>query len=221
MAQRVLFGAPGLSSGTTPLPWPTNTPCPTITDDLLPMMTLGCGEVRLDRVPSGQMIASPDSKPRRPSSQLTLAPLRVQACAIAGQLLPAPIAGIRIENTSARLMVMLPPAIDCRHLQSSPVTAPRFNASEPERGTLAAISNSPACSVICGNFRDDPRAHLQNSSCPFKSGASGGMANWLKAHAWKPCVRETVPWLRIPLSPPPIEAVCYRTPSTSRNSPTN
>jgi hypothetical protein len=29
------------------------------------------------------------------------------------------------------------------------------------------------------------------------------MAEWLKAHAWKACVRETVPWVRIPLSPPP------------------
>jgi hypothetical protein len=36
----------------------------------------------------------------------------VQACAIAGPLLPAPIADISSENTSARLMVMLPPAID-------------------------------------------------------------------------------------------------------------
>src|SRR5260370_20143934 len=98
MAQRVLFGAPGLSSGTTPLPWPTNTPCPTITDDLLPMMTLGCGEVRLDREPSGQMIALPDSKPRRPSSQLTLAPSPVQACATACPLPPPPIAAIMGAN---------------------------------------------------------------------------------------------------------------------------
>ena len=28
------------------------------------------------------------------------------------------------------------------------------------------------------------------------------MAEWLKAHAWKACVRESVPWVRIPLSPP-------------------
>ena len=32
------------------------------------------------------------------------------------------------------------------------------------------------------------------------------MAEWLKAHAWKACVRETVPWVRIPLSPPCIRA---------------
>src|SRR5580704_8552684 len=99
MAQRVLFGAFGLSSGTTPLPWPTNTPWPTITDDLLPMTTLGCG-VRLDRVPSGQMIASPDSTPRRPSSQLTTGPSCVQACAIAGPAPPKTIADIIIENTA-------------------------------------------------------------------------------------------------------------------------
>jgi hypothetical protein len=28
------------------------------------------------------------------------------------------------------------------------------------------------------------------------------MAEWFKAHAWKACVRETVPRVRIPLSPP-------------------
>ena len=44
LAQRVLSGALGFSRGTMPLPWPTNTPAPTMTEDLLPMMTLGCGE---------------------------------------------------------------------------------------------------------------------------------------------------------------------------------
>src|SRR5437762_9861394 len=28
------------------------------------------------------------------------------------------------------------------------------------------------------------------------------MAEWLKAHAWKACIRETVSGVRIPLSPP-------------------
>ena len=28
------------------------------------------------------------------------------------------------------------------------------------------------------------------------------MAEWFKAHGWKPCVRLRVPWVRIPLSPP-------------------
>ena len=28
------------------------------------------------------------------------------------------------------------------------------------------------------------------------------MTEWLKVHAWKACVRETVPRVRIPLSPP-------------------
>ena len=71
MAQRVLFGAFGSSSGTTPLPWLPNTPDPTCTDDLLPVITLGCGE-ELDRVRSDQMIASSESSPRRPSSHESL-----------------------------------------------------------------------------------------------------------------------------------------------------
>jgi hypothetical protein len=32
--------------------------------------------------------------------------------------------------------------------------------------------------------------------------SAGEMAEWLKAHAWKACIRETVSWVRIPLSPP-------------------
>ncbi len=28
------------------------------------------------------------------------------------------------------------------------------------------------------------------------------MAEWLKAHAWKACLGETLSWVRIPLSPP-------------------
>ena len=31
----------------------------------------------------------------------------------------------------------------------------------------------------------------------------GGVAEWLKAHAWKACGRETVSWVRIPPPPPP------------------
>src|SRR4029077_20877543 len=30
----------------------------------------------------------------------------------------------------------------------------------------------------------------------------GGVAEWLKAHAWKACLRETVTWVRIPPPPP-------------------
>ena len=33
-------------------------------------------------------------------------------------------------------------------------------------------------------------------------GDRGGMAEWLKALAWKACIRETVSWVRIPLPPP-------------------
>src|SRR3546814_7775638 len=32
--------------------------------------------------------------------------------------------------------------------------------------------------------------------------SAGGMAEWLKAHAWKACLRETATWVRIPLPPP-------------------
>src|SRR5882757_7533736 len=104
--QRALRGSLGFSIGTTPLPLPTKTPGPTTTDDLLPTMTLGCGEARLDRVPSAQMIASPARMPRLPSLQLTSTPWRVKDCAMAGLAAPATSAEIRMANESARVMIM-------------------------------------------------------------------------------------------------------------------
>src|SRR5262249_48988723 len=40
---------------------------------------------------------------------------------------------------------------------------------------------------------------------------SGGMAEWLKAHAWKACIRETVSWVRIPLPPPERSSLLFAT----------
>ena len=40
----------------------------------------------------------------------------------------------------------------------------------------------------------------QTEVCPRRF--EGEMTEWLKVHAWKACVRVTVPWVRIPLSPP-------------------
>jgi hypothetical protein len=49
-----------------------------------------------------------------------------------------------------------------------------------------------------------PRRRLSSEAaslyCAFP--LPGGMAEWLKAHAWKACIRATVSWVRIPLPPP-------------------
>src|ERR1700693_4250363 len=77
-------------------------------------------------------------------------------------------------------------------------------------------AHQPNCSLFsidCGNGWPCLRGHLQNSSCAFKRGTSGEMAEWLKAHAWKACVRETVPWVRIPLSPPAWLKPCILCPN--------
>jgi hypothetical protein len=42
------------------------------------------------------------------------------------------------------------------------------------------------------------------------------MSEWLKEHAWKACVRETVPWVRIPLSPPNFAPLVWRSEPASR-----
>src|SRR5204862_2434676 len=43
------------------------------------------------------------------------------------------------------------------------------------------------------------------SAAPRKNG-HGGVAEWLKAHAWRACIRATVSRVRIPLPPPPFNA---------------
>ena len=49
--------------------------------------------------------------------------------------------------------------------------------------------------MICGK--------QEASKEPFFSPIHAGeMAEWLKAHAWKACLGETLTWVRIPLSPP-------------------
>src|SRR5215468_11023813 len=48
------------------------------------------------------------------------------------------------------------------------------------------------------------------SSRQLAANPNGEMSEWLKEHAWKACVGETLPWVRIPLSPPnsKFEGLC-------------
>src|SRR6185369_16226338 len=45
---------------------------------------------------------------------------------------------------------------------------------------------------------------LENRRPERHDRAAGEMAEWLKEHAWKACLRETVTWVRIPLPPPAL-----------------
>src|SRR5215510_15370805 len=47
-----------------------------------------------------------------------------------------------------------------------------------------------------------PLATLRGPTIFAAAPVTGGMAEWLKAHAWKACIRATVSWVRIPLPPP-------------------
>ena len=191
-------------SAPTPLPWPTNTPGPTITDDLLPMMTLGCGEARFDARAVGpdDRIAGTDAAPAVVAGHVGalagagLAPARARRRT-------AISADIRDRNTSARLIVMPPSGLfDCRH--RSIVAGPAFRFNSRGRRRPRKWRNYPLYSIACGNSAVRAPRSLAKSALPLQERASGEMAEWLKAHAWKACVRETVPWVRIPLSPPAI-----------------
>ncbi len=51
--------------------------------------------------------------------------------------------------------------------------------------------------------------HLPNprGETGWREGTDGEVAEWLKAHAWKVCLRETVTRVRIPLSPPAFQSL--------------
>ena len=53
-------------------------------------------------------------------------------------------------------------------------------------------------------YRSPKGEHLPNphGETGRREGKDGEVAEWLKAHAWKVCLRETVTRVRIPLSPP-------------------
>ena len=88
---------------------------------------------RLDRVPSAQMIASPDSMPRRPSSQLTSTPCTGAGLRQRRRRAARRIADIKIENASARSIVMSPlRRWNRRHIQSSSVTGFRFSVQQAQ-----------------------------------------------------------------------------------------
>ncbi len=52
--------------------------------------------------------------------------------------------------------------------------------------------------------RVEPEGYGRRPVFSLQSGSFfwGEMAEWLKAHAWKACLGETLTWVRIPLSPP-------------------
>src|SRR5215831_12447065 len=73
----------------------------------------------------------------------------------------------------------------------------------PQSGVSGAARFLGGCGNACleGPALDwllPPRCNLR----VFRPPIQGEMAEWLKAHAWKACIGETLSRVRIPLSPP-------------------
>src|SRR5213078_3251468 len=68
---------------------------------------------------------------------------------------------------------------------------------------MARADGSGCAAAGSGQLRGARRFVARRRGAILRAQARGGMAEWLKAHAWKACIRETVSWVRIPLPPPP------------------
>ena len=84
---------------------------------------------------------------------------------------------------------------------------PRRPAQSRDTGRLAAsgLGPKPAWSERgpppCYSVEEHRGIAQLTASRIFRT-RTGEMAEWLKAHAWKACLGETLTWVRIPLSPP-------------------
>ena len=137
-------------------------------------------------------------------------PLAVADLRQCGRRAPKAIAPMRTARASVRLVLIS----SSRRLISQPylsslLTGSRFNGSR-FTGFRATPTRSRKSKIVL-YFQSivemagiAPAVTCKSAPAPSREGPCGEMAEWLKAHAWKACVRETVPWVRIPLSPPPI-----------------
>src|ERR1700675_3260661 len=78
---------------------------------------------------------------------------------------------------------------------------PRLRRWRARKSCFPAPS-ATACKLqpLTCNAKLSWRGH--SGPCRSVSTEPGEMAEWLKAHAWKACLGETLTWVRIPLSPP-------------------
>ena len=75
-------------------------------------------------------------------------------------------------------------------------------------GLIGRVPEVPETQDLTGPARS--ALDLRQAPGLVRNWADGEMAERLKAHAWKACVRESVPWVRIPLSPPVMSYFrCY------------
>src|SRR6202021_3032588 len=60
-----------------------------------------------------------------------------------------------------------------------------------------ALQSCPA-----GHIGNPEQSDFEDGKLHQVARSIGEMAEWLKAHAWKACLGETLTWVRIPVSPP-------------------
>ena len=124
---------------------------------------------------------------------------------------------IRPSGGSAFTIVVPTPSDrgDGRQAQESEDTGRHLNeiaVSDPttlEGLTQCLTQSLDACPQIAEDKSICGTARFEGGFCAtlFKAARNslilnGEMSEWLKEHAWKACVGETLPWVRIPLSPP-------------------
>src|SRR5690606_22748628 len=102
----------------------------------------------------------------------------------------------------SRRAVARPPAARCRHAVDNIANGRgQCVARECDGASMAAPAAGDGNIAALAGLESGPIS-TRSAARRGKPGRRGEVAEWLKAHAWNACIRETVSRVRIPLSPP-------------------
>ena len=144
-------------------------------------------------------------------------PALAPECAADGGVSVSDLCGIGLD----RHFVRTHPARACRESRRAnrrrDTDSTRSPISHPVR--LGGLTQFRFASMRASQQTVETTGHLRSNmregrfcATLFRTGRNslilnGEMSEWLKEHAWKACVGETLPWVRIPLSPPALNAL--------------
>ncbi len=87
-------------------------------------------------------------------------------------------------------------------LPSNNLVGHKSRRTRRTHSTTTSVPNEVQCSLrLITKQAGRPNGREQHDTLSVRD-LPGEMSEWLKEHAWKACVGETLPWVRIPLSPP-------------------
>ena len=181
-----------------PCRWPRRRRVPAVS----PTIIIQCGAKPDNRrsVPRLRGTAFPGSGSHNPSDTGVTGSMSVQSSGInVGNVGGGPVSPSLLYRDRRHVHCEANVTVSC---QSG---CDEYIACAARRGLTRAVAVTQNTAGQASEFAPGSRAGsmwLRAGLVCAMASRNGGVAEWLKAHAWKACLRETVTWVRIPPPPP-------------------